>query len=147
MDGLGETLYVGSCDPRYGYSTVFGSVDGMLEIRQRDGCTYVGVWHVPPWLIDPFARASGRCMRTYRSRLFQLGDLNMLNARLIDHTCDVIWLQSCLLPRASRFSFSSARIFIIRSAIPLTSPSHCSLSSGLCRISDAIRAPWTGGFE
>ena len=30
MDGLGETLYVGGCDASYGYSSVFGSVDGML---------------------------------------------------------------------------------------------------------------------
>ena len=30
MDGLGETFYVGGCDSSYGYSTVFGGVDGML---------------------------------------------------------------------------------------------------------------------
>ena len=43
MDGLGETLYVGGCDSGYGYSTVFGGVDRMLDrIRQCDGCTEVG---------------------------------------------------------------------------------------------------------
>ena len=69
MDGLGETLYVGGCDSGYGYSTVFGGVDGMLDrMRQRYDCTHVGLWQVPPWLVYPFARASGRCMRTYRSR-------------------------------------------------------------------------------
>ena len=41
MDGLGETLYVGGCDSSYGYSTIFGSVDGMLK------CVSVTV--VPKW--------------------------------------------------------------------------------------------------
>ena len=30
MNSLGETFYVGGCDSRYGYSSVFGCVDGML---------------------------------------------------------------------------------------------------------------------
>ena len=43
MDGLGETLYIGGCDSSYGYSTIFGSVDGMLEMQ----C--VSVMVVPMW--------------------------------------------------------------------------------------------------
>ena len=46
MDGLGKTVYVGGCDPSYGYSTVFGSVDGMLE------CVSVTV--VPKWGYDTY---------------------------------------------------------------------------------------------
>lgn len=62
-------------------------------------------------------------------------------------TCEVMWPQSCLLPRSSRFFFSNARMLMMRSAIPFTSPSHCWLRSGSSRIFAAIRAPWTGGFE
>lgn len=58
-----------------------------------------------------------------------------------------MWLQSCLLPSFSKFSFRSARMVIMRSAMSLTSPNHCLLSSGLFKISEAMRAPWTGGLE
>lgn len=61
--------------------------------------------------------------------------------------CDVMCSHLCLLPNFSRFSLSSARIVMIRSAISLTSPSHCWFSDSSLRIVDAIRAPCTGGFE
>jgi hypothetical protein len=42
---------------------------------------------------------------------------------------------------------SRARISMMRSAMPLTSPSHCLLSAGSFRMVLATRAPWTGGLE
>lgn len=62
-------------------------------------------------------------------------------------TCEVMWLQSRGLPASLRFLMSKALISIMRSAIPLTSPSHCLLRAGSSRIAAAIRAPWMGGFE
>lgn len=62
-------------------------------------------------------------------------------------TWEVMWLQSRLLPKSSRFFLSKARMVIMRSAIPFTSPSHCFLSCWSSRILAAIRAPWTGGLE
>jgi len=58
----------------------------------------------------------------------------------------VMWDQSCLLPRASRFSLSRVRMRMMRSAMPLTSPSHCLLRAGLLSTSAAMRAPWIGGL-
>ena len=60
---------------------------------------------------------------------------------LINSTWEVMWLQSCSLPRSSRFFFNRARMLMMRSAIPLTSPSHCLLRFGSFKISEAIRAP------
>src|SRR5690242_18146394 len=58
-----------------------------------------------------------------------------------------MWLQSCLLPSFSRFSLRRARIVMMRSAMPLTSPSHCLFNDASLRISEAMRAPCTGGLE
>jgi len=103
----------------------------------------------PPSPGSPSAPVLGRCTRTFRSvRRYQrlLRDYNIeVTPRHL--TWLVMWDQSCLLPSSSRFFFSRARISMMRSAMPLTSPSHCLYSCGSFRMVDAMRAPWTGGLE
>eukprot|EP00955_Chlamydomonas_euryale_P067799 359937-Chlamydomonas_euryale.AAC.25 len=59
----------------------------------------------------------------------------------------VTWFHVHLEPRFSRFSRSSLRMEMMRSAMPLTSTYHCALRSLQWRILDTSSAPCSGGLE
>lgn len=137
-----KALHITRIDTGNGNSAVLGSVDRMLVLVSEVKPNIP--FNSPRVLIYPFALESSRYRQTCRSKWVSKHQKSTTWRML---TWEVMWLQSRALPNSSRFFLSKARMVIMRSAIPLTSLSHCLWSCWSLRILAAIRAPCTGGLE